>query len=326
MIESLQSLRFVFMMMIFMSHFSYGSISAFDAGGDCGVAFFFVLSGFVCTMGYGEKISNGAFSHVSFLLRRLKKLYPLHLLCLAFVVMVSYAPMDQKLLADILLVQSWIPDASWYFSGNSVAWFLSSMMFCYVVFPWAYKNMSPVLTAVILATYTVVLIGVPHSRINAILYVFPPMRFVDFYLGMVTCEMFKHSKEHRSHSLTEILLVAVLVILLAVYPFADAKLRNAPMYWIVLLPMIWVFAQQKGFLSRWLATKPMVFLGSLTMPLFLTHQILIGILLRRLPEMPSAAMLAVCVFVALTVSWTVQMASHLFISDKIVWKKTRQDS
>ena len=52
MIETLQSLRFIFMMMIFMSHFAYRDIGAFDAGGDCGVSFFFLLSGFVCSLGY----------------------------------------------------------------------------------------------------------------------------------------------------------------------------------------------------------------------------------------------------------------------------------
>jgi peptidoglycan/LPS O-acetylase OafA/YrhL len=52
-----QSLRFVFVMMIFMSHFAYRDVNPFDAGGDCGVAFFFLLSGFVMSMGYGRSIT-----------------------------------------------------------------------------------------------------------------------------------------------------------------------------------------------------------------------------------------------------------------------------
>jgi hypothetical protein len=51
----------------------------------------------------------------------------------------------------------------------------------------------------------------------------------------------------------------------------------------------------------------MLFLGSLTMPLFLTHQMLIGILLHRLPEMPVMLMLIVCIFLSLTISWGVQI-------------------
>ena len=67
MIETLQSLRFIFIMMIFMSHFAYRGIGPFDAGGDCGVAFFFMLSGFVVSLGYGRQIREGSFQYGRFL-------------------------------------------------------------------------------------------------------------------------------------------------------------------------------------------------------------------------------------------------------------------
>ena len=252
MIATLQSLRFIFMMMIFMSHFAYRDIRAFDAGGDCGVAFFFMLSGFVCTLGYGHRLREGIFNYGGFIWKRFRKLYPLHLLCLLFYLVVSHSPLDLKVLLNILLLQSWVPDADWYFSCNSVSWFLSSLLFCYLVFPWAYRHLSKYLTLAIFIAY------------------------------------------------------AVLLVTLFVYPFTDAKLRNAPLYWLVLIPLILFFAQEKGIVSRLLKTKSMLFLGSLTMPLFLTHQMLIGILLRRLPEMPSLLMLTCCVFITLTISWCIQ--------------------
>ena len=98
-----------------------------------------------------------------------------------------------------------------------------------------------------------------------------------------------------------------LVFTLVVYPYTDSKFRNAPLYWLVLIPLILVFAQQKGVISRWLKSKPMMFLGSITMPIFLTHQMLIGILLHRLPKMPAMLMLFVCIFVVLVISWGIQI-------------------
>lgn len=77
------SLRFMFVMMIFMSHFNYRGHAAFDAGGNCGVAFFFLLSGFVLSMGYGQRINEKTFVFKNYFKRRLLKLYPLHLLSLA---------------------------------------------------------------------------------------------------------------------------------------------------------------------------------------------------------------------------------------------------
>ena len=67
---TLQSLRFVFVMMIFMSHFAYRGVSPFDAGGDCGVTFFFLLSGFTMSMGYGCSIADGSFRLAHYFRRR----------------------------------------------------------------------------------------------------------------------------------------------------------------------------------------------------------------------------------------------------------------
>ena len=307
MIETLQSLRFIFMMMIFMSHFAYRDIRAFDAGGDCGVVFFFLLSGFVCSLGYGSKITSGAFRYVTFLWKRLKKLYPLHLFCLLFYVLVSRAPLDGKVLLNALLLQSWVPDMDYYFACNSVSWFLSSLLFCYVMFPLLYRWLSWQLTIVMAMACVAVYWLTPADSINAILYVNPLVRLIDFYWGMLLCHYFLQRKDASCGRWLEIVLVIVLILFLAAYPFADEKLRNAPLYWFALIPLIWVFAQQRGSVSCWLKTKPLLFLGSLTMPIFLTHQLLIGILLRRLPELPAVPMLAVCIFVVLMISWTIQI-------------------
>lgn len=306
MIETLQSLRFIFVMLIFLSHFAYRDIRALDAGGDCGVAFFFLLSGFACSLGYGRQLRDGTFRYGHFLWRRLRKLYPLHLLCLLAWVLLGHSPLNLKVLLNLLLLQSWVPDAGWYFSCNSVSWFLSSLMCCYVLFPWAYRHLSKQLSVAILAAYVAVYLLTPYERVNAVLYVFPAVRFVDFYLGMLLCRWYER-KAFPASRWAEPLLVVVVVLSLAVYPYVDAKFRNAPMYWLVLTPFILVFVQQQGSVSRWLRSKPMLFLGSLAMPVFLTHQMLIGCLQHRLPDMPAVLMLAACVLATLMVSWAVQI-------------------
>ncbi len=307
MIGTLQSLRFIFVMMIFMSHFDYRDIRGFDAGGDCGVAFFFILSGFVCSLGYGQRICEGVFRYGDFLWKRLKKLYPLHLLCLLFFLLVSQTTLDLKVLVNALLLQSWVPDPDWYFSCNKVSWFLSSLLFCYVLFPFVYRHLSRSLTLAVLLAYVTVCLLIPYNQVNAVLYVFPLVRFVDFYLGMLLYRFYERKPGMDASSWMEVLLMVLLLLALTGYPFMDAKLRNAPLFWLVLLPLILVFAQENGVVSRLLKSRPMQFLGSLTMPLFLTHQMLIGILLHRLPEMPAMLMLAVCIFVILMISWGVQI-------------------
>ena len=310
MIETLQSLRFVFVMLIFLSHFAYKDMHSLDAGGDCGVAFFFLLSGFVLSLGYGQQISEGSFRFGRFLKRRLLKCFPLHILCLLFFLFVSRPAIDGKVLLNALLLQSWVPDVDYYFSCNSVSWFLSSLLFCYLVFPFVFRRLSPALTLAVLTAGVAVYLLVPYSRVNAILYVHPLVRFIDFYLGMLLARC--HGRWTSSRGMEPLLLVGLLVAL-AAYPLADEKFRNAPLFWLVLIPLIGVFAQQRGWLSRLLQSAPMRFLGSLTMPLYLTHQMLLAIVPRHLPDMPAAAMLTVCVLVSLTVSWGIQIIiSRLF--------------
>ena len=117
---SLQSLRFVFAVVIFLHH-----LGVLEAGGSCGVSFFLVLSGFVMAKGYGGKVSASGFSFRHYMEKRLVRLYPLHLVCL-LLAMVVHGVLYQAdvwglwLLPNLALLQAWIPSASVYFSGNAV--------------------------------------------------------------------------------------------------------------------------------------------------------------------------------------------------------------
>ena len=170
---TLQSLRFVFVMMIFMSHFAYRGFTPFDAGGDCGVAFFFLLSGFTMSMGYGRSIADGSFRFSRYLKRRLLKVYPLHLLCLFLFLALFRPTLDGTLPINALLLQSWIPDSAYYFSYNGVSWFLSSLLFSYLLFPIAYRKGNSLVLDVLLLCCLAVYVIVPYDRINALLYVSP---------------------------------------------------------------------------------------------------------------------------------------------------------
>ncbi len=315
MIATLQSLRFIFVMMIFMSHFAYHDMCAFDVGGDCGVAFFLILSGFVLSLRYGSAIRDGSFQYSRFLKRRFLKLYPLHLLCLVFFLAVARPRLDLSVLLNALLLQSWVPRPDYYFSCNSVSWFLSSLFFCYLLFPFAYRHVSRWWVSLVLVAYLAVLLLTPYEKVNAILYVNPLVRFADFYIGIVLARSqgdkpyarypIQRACPHVSPKWTEWLMVVLVVVTLVLYPYVDAKFRNAPLFWLVLAPLILVFAKEQGCVSSWLRRKPMLFLSSLSMPLFMTHQMLTGILIRRLPELPTVAMLFVCILVVLVVSWCI---------------------
>ena len=86
MISSLQALRFIFALFIFFQHFPIRNEeprALLDGAGYMGVSFFLVLSGFVMSLGYAEKVKGPDFKWGTFMKKRLVRLWPLHLLRLA---------------------------------------------------------------------------------------------------------------------------------------------------------------------------------------------------------------------------------------------------
>ena len=303
---SLQALRLVFVMFIFMSHFSYRGVPSFEAGGDSGVAFFFLLSGFVLSLGYGSSISNGTFNVKRYVKRRLLKVYPLHLVCLLVFLVLFRPDINQRLPLNMLLLQSWVPDDSYYFSYNGVSWFLSSLLFSYLLFPVAYRYANRSTVAAVLVGYMVVYFTVPYSQVNALLYVFPPVRFVDFFLGIGLYKFYSR-RQQPTHlpAWTEPLLVVLLILAAMAYPYADEKLRNAPLYWLVLIPLIYVFMQQQGPVSRCLQSPVLQWLSQLSMPIFMLHPIVFRCMFHFFPTLPYAAMLLLCIGLTVAASWVV---------------------
>lgn len=109
MIGSLQSLRFIFAIMIFLHHFTgNGGVGLFEAGGSCGVSFFMILSGFVMSVGYFEKVQLPSFNYTSFIGKRLIRVYPLHFLCLIGFVVLTISTLtlfgSLKLIPNLLLL------------------------------------------------------------------------------------------------------------------------------------------------------------------------------------------------------------------------------
>ena len=308
---TLQSLRFVFVMMIFMSHFAYHGISPFDAGGDSGVAFFFLLSGFTMSMGYGRSIADGSFRFGHYLRRRLLKVYPLHLLCLLLFLVLFRPLLDAILPLNALLLQSWIPDSAYYFSYNSVSWFLSSLLFSYLLFPIAYRKANPLVLAVLLLCCLAVYMLVPYDRVNALLYVSPLMRFVDFFLGIMLYKLYCTRKDVTIPGWAEVSIVVLLVLTLWAYPYTDEKLRNAPLYWLVLLPLIFGFTRQGGPVSKLLQHRALQWLGSLSMPIFLLHPMIFRAMFHFFPTIPIYLMLLSCFALVVGFSWIVNRVFDL---------------
>src|SRR5947209_15296669 len=137
-LDALTGLRFWFAFLVVVHHSLqhwFGSqIYPVADFGYIGVDFFFVLSGFVLTWSWRPDVSARRFWW-----NRVARIWPLHLttMVIALVLVADQVSRPGVLgtLANLVLLQAWVPDQHVYFGYNAVAWSLSCEVFFYLSFP-----------------------------------------------------------------------------------------------------------------------------------------------------------------------------------------------
>ncbi len=307
------------------------------------MSFFFMLSGFVLSIGYGEKIDNHCFSLKQFLIRQLSKFYPLHLLLLsAFIaldVIRGYGADVTKLLLDIFLLQSWVPDNGYNFAYNGVAWFLSDVIFFYVLFPTLYRAIvhatakkSVTISAVAAGIYAAVIYIVPPDLVNTLVYVFPPMRMIDFIIGIIIYRLYVSPATNTfrrwtngRHSLakaTFIELIAVVIVVSAyiVHGHTPAKINTTVVFIPVLPTVIYLFAvtdSSNGLVTRLLHSKIGVGGGKLSLEFYLTHTLVISLGIYVLSKVNINLGYALTAGLCITATLAVSVLLKKYFADKL---------
>lgn len=249
MIKELTPIRFALCMMIFTHHaYSYA------AGGAPAVATFFILSGFCLTLGYKERILFGAFNYIDYLKVRFAKFYTIHWITLLAFVIIAFCTGDLVInkrifLTNFLLLQSWIPEQSYYFSYNAIAWYLSTALFAYLCFPMIITMLHKIqlrqrigLFVAMLIGYFVVAYAMPYGDQHAMLYINPVCRCVDFVIGIYLAELFTNIKTERIKKygwLFDIGLISSFVVLNVVSMRMPETIRTiGALFWLPACAMI----------------------------------------------------------------------------------------
>lgn len=143
--NSIQALRGIGFLSIFLYH-----AGIIPSGGGWGVCVFFVLSGFLLAMrSHGKEIEASFTKNLRYSLKKIGKLYPLHVamtlvavpLLIARCRNMSHFALNAvfRAILNFLLLQTWFPWQSIRYSMNNLSWFLSALMFLYFMFPWIEK-------------------------------------------------------------------------------------------------------------------------------------------------------------------------------------------
>jgi peptidoglycan/LPS O-acetylase OafA/YrhL len=152
----LTGIRFVAALQVLLFHFGgtvfRSTVPAFEnvrRAGYVAVSFFFILSGFVLTFYYSERLRTERISHRNFFLRRVCRIYPVYLLstliCIPLAVYKPWGDLSAAfgdasvraklgtIAAHFLLIQAWFPRL--VISWNIPGWSLCAELFFYALFP-----------------------------------------------------------------------------------------------------------------------------------------------------------------------------------------------
>lgn len=250
------------------------------------VDFFFVLSGFVISASYGERMRDG-FPIGRFMWLRLGRLYPLHVtVLLAFAAwealavavpgLLDRAPFSgphppEGLLLSLVFLQIFLPnEVVW----NGPAWSIAAEFWTYLIaallFAFARRLLWPLVGVAILGS-AVLLANHEYLREIRDLAVF--RSFYGFGFGMIAFALFRQWRGGLRWpfwlaTCVELAMVAGgLVFLSLTIAVGWSTMLASPAFAVGLI----LFAFQAGAVSRLLLTAPFRLLGVLSYSIYLTH-------------------------------------------------------
>lgn len=309
-IVSLQSLRALAFIGIFLCH--AGSSIHWSA---LGVSIFFVMSGFLMEYTYNNRDMKVSLKeNIKFSLKKIKKLYPLHILTMICAILLNVITTIYKggftkraiivLLGEIglnvTLLQSWFPNANVNTSLNGVAWYLSVTMFLYIIYPyirnWIKNKSRNILSVFCIAILVfeilscipwIYFLGSDSLVYRWFMYCFPLFRAGDFFIGCCFGKYYleKMSDINSNKSLikgTMLEIVGILITILVLqynsYIHTTSILQAINNWTTIYIPLavmwLYIFIANRGLFTKILNNRILIFIGNISAYTFLIHYVI----------------------------------------------------
>ena len=252
------------------------------------VVFFFLSSIFLLSMRH-EFGRLTAREYKSFVFRHAVRLYPLHWLGMALLVLLSviwHRPFDMGSLGlNALLVQAWFPQHGIHFGINPVAWYMSALLFCYLIFPvmarwvgaWRLRCKA-LLTLALAVALSLILLPLDIPACEAV-YVNPLTHLLDVAVGLTLFHVYRVLRGRAGKvtfgtaTLIEAGALGLLALTIAVHQFTTwMNPWEDTLIWVlpqcVIIGAMALLNGREGALGRLLLTRPLQWLGSISFEVY----------------------------------------------------------
>ena len=271
---------------IVLRHMDYIFPGCLPHLGSRGVEFFFLISGLLIGMKYYDtnKMHNLEQS-VRYTIKKGKRIYLLHIITMILMLFsflkywIENEIEIKKILiiigANLIYLQSWIPSSDVYYGLNSVAWFLSAILFCYIttfVFFGIIKRIGvgPLVISlfVIEIVWEFLVMKFLPDQYTFCTYILPLSRSLDFGIG-ICLGAWSIDKQ-------KVNLDWMLIILLGIYVAMIIKFDTVlfdSVYHVVETLLVWIIVIGSGKFSKNLFENSLlVKIGDISELIFLTHK------------------------------------------------------
>lgn len=268
--------------MVALFHFdviSHLSFLPLTRNGYLFVDFFFVLSGFVIASNYRSRLAEG-FGTGRFLVLRLGRIYPLHLVTLLLFIPIDAAKdgvgpnLLQAIVTNAVLLQGLgVNPQNWL---NFASWSISAEFAAYVIFAVVVSRIGPTIWPWLLPIIAgpVVLATISPDGMNAT-YDYGIVRCLyGFALGVLSFDLRERFPALRARLVRsgETLLETASVMLVVGYvSVAGSSVTLQVASPLVFTLVVLVFAREAGAVSRRLTVPFMLVIGTLTYSIYMLH-------------------------------------------------------
>lgn len=315
-LPSLTSMRFFAALLVFFCHAGFVAffnkpvyrddfVSAVNKAGAMGVSFFFILSGFVLAWSVRPRDTTPRFWR-----RRLLKIFPLHLTTFALAMAAGAwaASTWETSLLNLFLVQTWTPRPDIAAMVNIPSWSLSCEIFFYLAFPLLFAGLKRIraerlwwwaggLTAAVLCVPLVARLlpaqplmprmggpaGAPQSQWETwFIYAFPPVRMIEFVLGIVLALIVLNGRWVRIPVLPLLGLSAVGYAVALNAPFGFGLVAATVIPLALLIPA--TAALDVSGRRTVLRGRTLVWLGEISFAFYMVHSVVMAVFGDWIPQ------------------------------------------
>jgi peptidoglycan/LPS O-acetylase OafA/YrhL len=316
-IKSLEALRALAFTGVMLSH---TGISRIGFLGGWGVSVFLVLSGFVSVISQQNKepLKTSPKEVFRYAISKIKKLYLLHVLTTLANIIFSFVGdktesierLLTRLLANLLLIQEWLPLNER--SMNGASWFLCPLFLSYFIFPFVinkmkknYTNRKALFSIITLYIIQVIICliskNIPlneyednmflvYNVSDWIIYSYPITRVIEIIIGYNLGYLYIHRTKTNIDKATLKEAFVLLLVLLSYVAVLSTSIkteyqqsiptvnpnnwwRNTLLYTPTTCLLIYLFAFEEGKISKILTNKVTLYLAKISPYGFLIHYV-----------------------------------------------------